>query len=255
MQEGQLMKEGQIELLQETLNQHREIIRTAVKRMRTWAIFGGSTREEALAWADSEALKIWAKYVGFCTKAHSETLLRKRRNMRTIGDYGEVDVAAWEREIRYFLTHAAGIPEDFDILQKAGDQLVALVDSKLAELAKAAPPQDAVSVGLSPKGYEEFCAEEMRLMGWDVRLTKASGDQGVDVVARRNGVTVVLQCKLYAAPVGNKAVQEIYAGKQFEGADVAVVVSNQEFTQSARQLAQALNVGLLHESQLRFLFE
>ena len=61
---------------------------------------------------------------------------------------------------------------------------------------------------------------------------------------------VFLQCKKYSNPVGNKAVQEANAGKGFEGAEVAAVVTNNTYTPSARQLASAIGVYLLHYSEL-----
>jgi restriction system protein len=102
----------------------------------------------------------------------------------------------------------------------------------------------------SPEQFEAFCAEILRRQGWEIRLTKRSGDQGIDIVAQRGGITVVFQCKMYTGSVGNKAVQEVHAGKDFLCADLAVVVSTAEFTPSARELANALDVILLHYSQL-----
>lgn len=81
--------------------------------------------------------------------------------------------------------------------------------------------------------------------------TPASGDQGIDVIASYGNVKAVFQCKKYAQPVGNGAVQEIVAGKQFERADIAAVVSNATFTTSAKQLASTTGVHLLHYSELQ----
>lgn len=103
---------------------------------------------------------------------------------------------------------------------------------------------------LDPIQFEHFCADILRNSGWDARVTQASGDQGVDVIATRDNVKAVLQCKKYSQPVGNAAVQEIIAGKQFEQADIAAVVSNNSYTQSAKQLANAAGVHLLHYDEL-----
>ena len=103
---------------------------------------------------------------------------------------------------------------------------------------------------LDPIQFEHFCADILRNCGWDARVTQASGDQGVDVIATRDNVKAVLQCKKYSQPVGNAAVQEIIAGKQFEQADIAVVVSNNSYTQSAKQLANVAGVHLLHYAEL-----
>ena len=103
---------------------------------------------------------------------------------------------------------------------------------------------------IDPVEFEERCAEAMRLAGWSAHTTKGSGDQGVDVLAELNQVRVVLQCKRYAANVGNKAVQEAFAAKCFVQANYAAVVTNSKFTPSARALAAATGVLLLHFTDL-----
>ena len=95
-----------------------------------------------------------------------------------------------------------------------------------------------------------MCANTLKKNGWKTNLTPGSGDQGVDVIAKREGIRVVLQCKKYSSPVGNKAVQEVFSGKGFEDADFAAVVSNADYTAAARQLAQKNGVLLLHFDDL-----
>jgi hypothetical protein len=101
-----------------------------------------------------------------------------------------------------------------------------------------------------PLEFERWCAEQLKSQGWDARTTKGSGDQGADVIAERDGLRVVLQCKLYGKAVGNKAVQEAYAAMQFEGAHLACVVTNAAYTTSARTLAKRTGVILLHQDDL-----
>lgn len=99
--------------------------------------------------------------------------------------------------------------------------------------------------------FEHFCAQIARQAGWDARVTQGSGDQEIDVIANSAAHKAVLQCKKGKTPVGNKAVQEIVAGKFFENADFAAVVSNASFTRSARQLASSTGVAFLHHSALK----
>lgn len=77
-----------------------------------------------------------------------------------------------------------------------------------------------------------------------VALTKGSGDQGVDILAERNGKTYAIQCKNYEGAVGNFAVQEAYTGAQFYGCDEAAVICPGEFTRGAKELAQSTGVLL-----------
>lgn len=60
---------------------------------------------------------------------------------------------------------------------------------------------------------------------------------------------------MYSNPVGNKAVQEIYTAKQHYGANNAIVVTNNTFTKSAKQLAKSTKVDLLHHEDLYYLSE
>ncbi|HEY8610690.1 MAG TPA: restriction endonuclease [Roseomonas sp.] len=114
--------------------------------------------------------------------------------------------------------------------------------------AKAQPSTPVPT--LTPRQFEQHCADTLAARGWSVSVGRGSGDQGVDVLARKGGRTVVLQCKLYGRPVGNKAVQEALAGRGYAGADGAAVVSNAPFTAAAHALAARVGVLLLHVSDL-----
>lgn len=93
--------------------------------------------------------------------------------------------------------------------------------------------------------FEEFCAELLEKKGYEnVELTGKSHDKGVDIFADKNGVSYAIQCKCYSEPVGIKAVQEVYAGKDYYCCMVAVVMTNQSFTKSAIEFASRLNVLL-----------
>ncbi len=81
-------------------------------------------------------------------------------------------------------------------------------------------------------------------------MTPASGDQGADIIARRTGVSLVVQCKLYSGLIGNAAVQEAIAARAFYGATYAAVVSNQLYTPAARELAKRADVALLSPVEL-----
>ncbi len=77
-----------------------------------------------------------------------------------------------------------------------------------------------------------------------------SRDQGVDIIAEKNRIRVVLQCKLYSRPVSNKSVQEAAAAKMHERAHYAAVVTNNRYTTSSEQLAATNGVLLLHYRDL-----
>ena len=94
--------------------------------------------------------------------------------------------------------------------------------------------------------FEYRCAELLRNRGFHkVSVTKSVGDQGIDVIAYKNGEKYGIQCKYYSHTVGNKAVQEAYSGAGFYDCDHAMVMTNSTFSRAAKELAQKLDVELM----------
>jgi HJR/Mrr/RecB family endonuclease len=99
--------------------------------------------------------------------------------------------------------------------------------------------------------FEMFISELFGIMGYISEITKASGDQGIDVIAEKNGVTIGIQAKCYSSAVGNKAVQEAVAGKNHYKLDKVIVITNNTFTESAQKLALSNAVLLWDRSILK----
>lgn len=99
--------------------------------------------------------------------------------------------------------------------------------------------------------FEEYMAQVLKDNGFrHVEVTVECGDQGVDILAVRNGKTYAIQCKNYVDLVGNKAVQEAYAGAQYYGCDIPVVVCPTDFTIPAQELAESTGVELWNGEKL-----
>lgn len=93
--------------------------------------------------------------------------------------------------------------------------------------------------------FEYFCADLLRRKGFiEVEVTKGSGDYGIDILAEKEGVTYAIQCKCYTAPIGVKAIQEAYAGRDYYDRMVGVVMTNQYFTTPAVEAAKKLKILL-----------
>lgn len=104
--------------------------------------------------------------------------------------------------------------------------------------------------------FERFCAEILDYNGFEkVQVTQGSRDQGVDIIAYKDDIRYGIQCKCYSSDIGNKAVQEVYAGKAYYNCDVAVVLTNRYFTKSAVELAQRNRVHLWDRRKLSDLIE
>lgn len=99
--------------------------------------------------------------------------------------------------------------------------------------------------------FEHFTVELLSKNGFTkVKRTQSSGDYGIDVLAEKDSVTYAIQCKCYSKPVGNKAVQEAYSGKDFYRCMVAVVFTNNYFTKAAIETAKQNNVILWDRNKL-----
>lgn len=124
----------------------------------------------------------------------------------------------------------------------------------LFALFEKGPPTELKDVH-SGLDYEQYCAAKLEEHGWKARVTQASGDQGVDIVAKYplggfKSLSAAIQCKYYANAVGNKAVQEVIAGRIYSKTDFAVVICSSWFTESAAELAQAANVVLISHDDI-----
>jgi restriction system protein len=201
----------------------------------------GQVRKRALAKA------------GAVIDQYSDQLLRKRAQLVRADAYGKLQFEKWVKEVDYFVTNhmaPALSAEEKSVLHRDRAVFVRLVTDTVEALTKSRPVFAEFSDRLTPTDFELFCAEQLKLSGWDARVTLRSRDQGVDVIAEKSGVRVVLQCKLYSGPVGNKAVQEIAAGRAHEQAHYGAVVTNSRYTSAADQLAASTGVLLLHHSDL-----
>jgi HJR/Mrr/RecB family endonuclease len=110
--------------------------------------------------------------------------------------------------------------------------------------------KDANIALMSPVAFEHHCAAVLKTQGWMCKMTRASGDFGVDVIAECKEMRVVIQVKKWQAPVSLSAVQEVAAGAAMYKAGVAAVVSVSGYQPSAVRLAQANRVLLLSYEDL-----
>ncbi len=182
---------------------------------------------------------------------HAKTLAARRRQLIVVDPYGTANEKAWHKEALHFYNTKIS-PK---LTDRHRTKIEIFGPTALIEYGLSAHGIDLNDLNPTFKSndavqYEHHCAEMLRQAGWTARVTKGSGDQGSDVIAERESVTLVLQCKLYAYPVGNKAVQEVAAARAHERADFAACVTNSTYTPSAKSLAVTNSVALLHHDQL-----
>ena len=109
---------------------------------------------------------------------------------------------------------------------------------------------------MDPYEFEHFIADLWERMGWSAEVSSAAMDEGLDVIARKStpyDQRVAIQAKRYGpnTTVGSPDIQQ-YASllHQYDGIDKVLVVTTNEFTGQARDLAERLNVKLINGTEL-----
>ena len=93
--------------------------------------------------------------------------------------------------------------------------------------------------------FELWCADLLKNIGFsEVEVSGKSGDQGVDILAKKDGIKYAIQCKCYSSDLGNTPIQEVFAGKTFYKCNIGIVLTNQHFSPSAIQLAETNGIIL-----------
>jgi hypothetical protein len=127
-----------------------------------------------------------------------------------------------------------------------------------------APITAADLSSLNPDTFEAFCTVLWSKQGYKTYLTPATGDGGVDVVALKGVVGVLIQCKsssILGQSLGWDAVKDVAAGAaayEMKYAGVTfqkIAVTNQFFNGAAQVQAALNNVELLDHHSLKNLLE
>lgn len=99
--------------------------------------------------------------------------------------------------------------------------------------------------------FEYACADILKANGYKhVKVTRGSGDFGVDVIAEKDKVRYAIQCKRYNHKLDNTPIQEVVGGLAYYQCEKGAVMTNQYFTDPAKQLAQVNDIELLDRDTL-----
>ena len=104
--------------------------------------------------------------------------------------------------------------------------------------------------------FEFFCADILLIEGYtNIRVTKASADNGVDIIAEKDGQDYIVQCKCLSHTCSNKAVQEIVSAKTIYKSKKMIVMCNRTFSMSATVLANTNKVELYNIGRIRHVLD
>lgn len=100
--------------------------------------------------------------------------------------------------------------------------------------------------------FEELVGEAYRRKGYRVKESGGGGaDGGVDLVLKKNGETLLVQCKHWRQDkVGVKVVRELYGVVTAENATGGIVISSGAFTQETTDFARGKPLELIGGTEL-----
>jgi HJR/Mrr/RecB family endonuclease len=140
----------------------------------------------------------------------------------------------------------------FEIMEEIGTKYGSNITEEESATFQECPVKKTTSSEVGTF-FENSIKIKLEEIGFAISMTPITGDQGVDIIATRNGQKYAIQCKSYSGQVGNAAVQEVIAGKIFYDCDYACVITNSNFTPSAYQLAAKAEVIMCANENLESL--
>lgn len=184
---------------------------------------------------------------------NTSLVLSAYRNSVSSNSFGKKNYTKFKKDLIEYLLDNTESKDVIEYATELGDfQIPDETIYKIEEVIEEYSLSEDFTEDMDPYDYEHYCANQFLKNGWDdAEATTGSSDQGVDVIAKRGDDVLVAQCKKYQKPVGNSAVQEVVAGMGYYGANIGVVISNAGFTNSAKKLAEANNIKLIHHSEIK----
>ena len=133
--------------------------------------------------------------------------------------------------------HFERVPDALSRLWKRGD----VIDNLLSDYAA------------HPTDFEKYVAGVYRRLGYRARVTRATGDGGIDVHLWRDGVHYAVEVKLYARGrrVGREYIQKLWAAQLDAKADAAIFVTTCGYTAQAIEFAERHDIILVDGDSLK----
>jgi len=98
--------------------------------------------------------------------------------------------------------------------------------------------------------FESVLARLYTDMGYSVHQTKGSGDEGIDLILRKDNKEIIVQCKGHEKPIGVGAIRDLYGVMMHSGAEGAVLACPVGFTDGVRKFANGKSIELLTAKEL-----
>lgn len=109
----------------------------------------------------------------------------------------------------------------------------------------------------SPVGFEHFCADIFRQLGYKAEVTPPANDGGYDILLSRDGETAIMECKCYAAnhKIGRPALQKLVGANSSMRASQMWFVTTSSFSAPAAAYGKEQGIQMIDGKRLLELIE
>ena len=106
---------------------------------------------------------------------------------------------------------------------------------------------------LSGRRFEQEFAFLYSKLGYEIQLTPTTADRGIDVILRKDGKTIIVQCKAHKKPVSPHVVRDLFGTLVDSHADEAILASISGFTTGVKKFILGKNIRLISLEDIRHL--
>ena len=98
--------------------------------------------------------------------------------------------------------------------------------------------------------FENAVADLYRKLGYKVKVTKGTGDGGVDLILKKDGQITIVQCKAHTHQVGPEPVRALWGVREDFGATSAIFVAYSGVTQGAWNFVRGKKLRIVDVDEL-----
>jgi len=99
--------------------------------------------------------------------------------------------------------------------------------------------------GMGGMEFENWTADLFRRAGFQVDLTQASGDHGIDLMASRDRSLIAVQCKRWDGSIGEPVLRDLFGAMTAVNARRGCLITTGTFTAQAQQFSRGKPLTLI----------
>jgi len=106
-------------------------------------------------------------------------------------------------------------------------------------------------LGLEHWEFENFVADLFSKLGYKTQVRGGSYDEGIDVIAEKDGIKHYIQCKHYHGIIGPDKIRDFYGAINAKYSnEIAFFVTTSYFSEEADRFTRGKNIELIDRAKL-----